>query len=445
MLVSKLGILNRPGAFAPCISCNTLAQYPLCDFVGSDLSRGGPQTKKLHSRTPSESGERQEESHSYPPQSYSSLRQAAETERRRKDKERQQEPTQNRAATNSPAVSLSTAAPRKWGIFGLGNVGNEYVGTRHNIGRDFVLWFASQHGVSLSQEAAAARHVWAGLVRCQQEADWWSPHQVAPHQSPETSGHRQACSAFSDPYLVPLPNLVQPKPQPLTSCTSTTPPSPSSPSSHPPPDLSGVSATTSQLLPPPDIGGHQPATDSSLQPDRSGLAAATSHLTKTEEKKEATERPLLQVCLAVPDTYMNRSGRAVRGISELYTIPYKNTIIVYDDLDLQLGLIQIKLKGGTAGQRGITDVLKCLPDRARPVRVRVGIRGANRGLKSGSAYVLSRWGMDERPVVHDLYGRLAQCMFRILEVGPALAMNEFNAKPTTGPAAEYLRNNHNQC
>ncbi|UCD11321.1 MAG: aminoacyl-tRNA hydrolase [Nitrospinaceae bacterium] len=81
----------------------------------------------------------------------------------------------------------------------------------------------------------------------------------------------------------------------------------------------------------------------------------------------------LKVVAAKPLAYMNRSGPPVRSILAALDIPPENIIVIHDDIDLPLGKIKKKNKGGDSGQRGVRSLIQTLgTDRFSRVRVGVG-------------------------------------------------------------------------
>ena len=57
--------------------------------------------------------------------------------------------------------------------------------------------------------------------------------------------------------------------------------------------------------------------------------------------------------IARPQTYMNRSGFAVRCLVEHFAIDPERVLVVYDDLSLPLGRLRLRAEGGTGGHRGM--------------------------------------------------------------------------------------------
>lgn len=130
------------------------------------------------------------------------------------------------------------------------------------------------------------------------------------------------------------------------------------------------------------------------------------------------------VLLAKPQTYMNLSGSAVQGLSAFYKIPPERIIVILDDLDIALGTLRIRPKGGTAGHKGLTDIVQRLGTKDIP-RIRFGI-GRPPGRMDPAAYVLRRFTADEQPVVNEAVNRAAHAVETWLADGIDIAMNRFN-------------------
>jgi len=95
----------------------------------------------------------------------------------------------------------------------------------------------------------------------------------------------------------------------------------------------------------------------------------------------------LRVVLARPDGYMNESGGPASLLARYYKVPVERIVVVYDDIDLAEGKLQVRRGGGTAGHNGIKDVVKALgsPDF---YRVRLGV-GRPPGRQDPADYVLA--------------------------------------------------------
>ena len=80
-----------------------------------------------------------------------------------------------------------------------------------------------------------------------------------------------------------------------------------------------------------------------------------------------------RVMIAKPMTYMNNSGQAAKLILSALEISPNQVLVVHDDIDLPLGKIKIKKKGGDAGQLGVRSITeKFGTDQYYRIRVGVG-------------------------------------------------------------------------
>ena len=79
-----------------------------------------------------------------------------------------------------------------------------------------------------------------------------------------------------------------------------------------------------------------------------------------------------KVVLCKPQTYMNLSGEALIKIIKFYKIPIEKIIVVYDDVDTDIGKIKIRKKGSSGGHNGIKSIIENL-NTEEFQRVRIGI------------------------------------------------------------------------
>jgi len=134
-----------------------------------------------------------------------------------------------------------------------------------------------------------------------------------------------------------------------------------------------------------------------------------------------------RVLLVKPLTYMNASGEAVAALARWHRLRPSEIVVVYDDVDLPLGAVRVRARGGSGGHRGMASVIEQLGDEGIP-RVRIGI-GRGRGDRDTVAHVLSRFEADERPLAEAAMDRAAAAVDAVLTHGVERAMNEFNAEP----------------
>jgi PTH1 family peptidyl-tRNA hydrolase len=138
-----------------------------------------------------------------------------------------------------------------------------------------------------------------------------------------------------------------------------------------------------------------------------------------------------KVVLAKPGTFMNLSGEAVAAIMRYYRLPAEDLLVIYDDLDLSLGRIRIRERGGSGGHKGMKSIISCLGSQDFP-RIRVGIAPREGGADALSKkvdtveYVLSDFAAGEKPVIKEVYPRVADAIVCIIRDTVAAAMNKFN-------------------
>ena len=130
--------------------------------------------------------------------------------------------------------------------------------------------------------------------------------------------------------------------------------------------------------------------------------------------------------LAMPQTYMNRSGYAARCLLERHEIRAEDLLVIYDDVELPLGRLRVRRGGGPGGHRGMESVIRNLRTDEVP-RVRLGIRP-----EAGTApddlveFVLEPFRADEQPEVEALVERAADACQAWLEQDIETVMNRFN-------------------
>ena len=128
--------------------------------------------------------------------------------------------------------------------------------------------------------------------------------------------------------------------------------------------------------------------------------------------------------LALPQTYMNRSGLAVGALLERFAVPLGSLLLIHDDLDLPFGALRVRASGDHGGHNGLRSILEVLGTGEFP-RVKVGI-GRPAGKGQVVDHVLSPFDADEEPLVVPLLERAADAVEAVVHEGPLGAMNRFN-------------------
>jgi PTH1 family peptidyl-tRNA hydrolase len=134
------------------------------------------------------------------------------------------------------------------------------------------------------------------------------------------------------------------------------------------------------------------------------------------------------VALAVPTTYMNDSGAAVRGLAKRFGIVDPATmVIVHDELDLAPGTVRVKVGGGLAGHNGLRSVQSHLHT-VDFVRVRIGV-GKPPSAAQGASHVLKRPPKAVRELLEVSIEIAADAVERIARDGIDAAMQVCNSLP----------------
>jgi PTH1 family peptidyl-tRNA hydrolase len=133
--------------------------------------------------------------------------------------------------------------------------------------------------------------------------------------------------------------------------------------------------------------------------------------------------------LAVPRTYVNDSGSAVRPMWKRYLGPASEPgqlVIVHDELDLPPGVVRVKQGGGTAGHNGLRSI-QSHHHTNEFTRVRIGV-GKPPSREAGADHVLRRPSKKDREALAVATEIAADAVEAILADGTAAAMNRFNTK-----------------
>ena len=127
--------------------------------------------------------------------------------------------------------------------------------------------------------------------------------------------------------------------------------------------------------------------------------------------------------LAKPQTFMNRSGPAVRDLLGFLKLDPRHALIVYDEMDLPFGRLRLRERGSAGTHNGMRSVVSSLQTED-VARLRVGISQSSPG--EATSHVLGEFEADEQAAVDELVRRAADAALDWAEHGAALAMNRYN-------------------
>lgn len=107
-----------------------------------------------------------------------------------------------------------------------------------------------------------------------------------------------------------------------------------------------------------------------------------------------------KVLLLKPQTYMNLSGNSIVQVVNFYKInPKEDLIVIYDDMDLELGRIRVKPKGSSGGHNGIKSIISCVGEEF--LRIKCGI-GKIQNKAETVNFVLGRFRKEEEELVEEM-------------------------------------------
>ena len=132
-----------------------------------------------------------------------------------------------------------------------------------------------------------------------------------------------------------------------------------------------------------------------------------------------------RVLLMKPETLMNLSGMAVNEAMQFYQIPPEKTVIIYDDINLDVGGIRIRKKGSDGGHNGIKNIIYLSGFDTFP-RIRVGIGKKPHPDYDLADWVLSAFTAEEMETLRETAKRVGEALPLILDGKIDLAMSRFN-------------------
>jgi PTH1 family peptidyl-tRNA hydrolase len=133
-----------------------------------------------------------------------------------------------------------------------------------------------------------------------------------------------------------------------------------------------------------------------------------------------------EIGISKPQTFMNKSGETLSYISKKNNLKGEEIMVVYDDIDLELGTIRISFDKGDAGHNGIKSLVDHFKSKAF-VRVRIGIADNDLSKKmERNKFVLANFKDEELDVVKKLAPKVEQILKDISKSGHIIAMNRFN-------------------
>ena len=133
--------------------------------------------------------------------------------------------------------------------------------------------------------------------------------------------------------------------------------------------------------------------------------------------------------LAKPQTFMNGSGTSTAALARFYKLAPESVAIVYDDLNIDLGLVKVSVTGSAGGHNGVASVLEHLGDGF--ARYRLGIGPKQPAQMDIKDFVLGKFTPDQLSIIDQKITHHVQGLELLLTRGPDHAMNQLNRRDPT--------------
>lgn len=131
-----------------------------------------------------------------------------------------------------------------------------------------------------------------------------------------------------------------------------------------------------------------------------------------------------RIIAALPETFMNKSGDAVKELAKSYKLKAKSCFVIHDDVDLPVGRIKISFARSSAGHKGAESVMRALKTNEF-WRIRIGI-GTIKKTKEAMDIVLKKFTPKERDEIKKTVKKAQDALLVAIEESPEKAMTLYN-------------------
>jgi peptidyl-tRNA hydrolase, PTH1 family len=129
-----------------------------------------------------------------------------------------------------------------------------------------------------------------------------------------------------------------------------------------------------------------------------------------------------KIRLLKPLTFMNNSGQSIRAVLDWYKLEAGSVMVVYDDMDLPVGRLRLRLNGSAGGQNGMKSAIAHLGTQNFP-RLRVGIGSKD---QDAISHVLGSFAPAEKTLIKEVNQYAVSAIEVSIRDGVEKAMNLFN-------------------
>lgn len=134
-----------------------------------------------------------------------------------------------------------------------------------------------------------------------------------------------------------------------------------------------------------------------------------------------------KLLLMLPQTFMNKSGQAVRAAMDFYKLDTEDLLVIFDDMDLPCGDMRMRQKGSAGGHNGMKDIINMMGNDQNIARIKLGIAHPEHG--DVINYVLGKFSEDEQEQLRPAVKTACDAALCWVDEDTATAMNRYNKKP----------------
>ena len=136
-----------------------------------------------------------------------------------------------------------------------------------------------------------------------------------------------------------------------------------------------------------------------------------------------------KIRLLKPLTFMNNSGQSIRAVLNWYKLAPESVLVIYDDMDLPLGRIRLRLSGSAGGQNGMKSAIVHLGTQTFPrLRIGIGSPKAAPGDKDAVSHVLGSFSGAEAKLIPEVLDLTVGAIELSLKQGVEKAMSLYNSR-----------------
>ncbi len=134
----------------------------------------------------------------------------------------------------------------------------------------------------------------------------------------------------------------------------------------------------------------------------------------------------VKVLLVKPQTFMNLSGESLRPIMDFYKLEPEDFLVIFDDIDLDVGRIRVRRKGSAGGHNGMKSIISHLGSMEFP-RIKIGV-GAKPAGYDLADYVLGHFTRADQEILEERFEDVYDAAKLIVGDDITEAMNRHNKK-----------------